>query len=134
MEESHAKPWTRSCLKDWPSVSRGYTCMGSPAAVKPESSSSNCLQVREFCSFNRWRFQQKTERLLMSITRARDKSRTELVKTCIFLFCIFLLVLSIFIRGVGRKALLVTPGLPSRYHISLAVLLISLSVKRSLPG
>jgi len=46
----------------------------------------------------------------------------------------FLLVLSIFIRGVGRKALLIAPGFPYRYHISLAVLLISLSVKRSLPG
>lgn len=33
--------------------SRGYTCRGSPAAVKPESSSSACLQVRESRDFSR---------------------------------------------------------------------------------
>ena len=32
---------------------RGYICRGSPAAVKPESSSSACLQVRESRDFSR---------------------------------------------------------------------------------
>ena len=40
---------------------RGYICRGSPAAVKPESSSSACLQVRESCGFNRGRFQWKEQ-------------------------------------------------------------------------
>ena len=40
---------------------RGYICRGSPAAVKPESSSSTCLQVRESCGFNRGRFQKSVK-------------------------------------------------------------------------
>lgn len=52
---------------------RGYICRGSPAAVKPESSSSTCLQVRESCGFNRGRFQCCFKNLLAEIAEVKPK-------------------------------------------------------------
>ena len=52
---------------------RGYICRGSPAAVKPESSSSTCLQVRKSCGFNRGRFQCCFKNLLAEIAEVKPK-------------------------------------------------------------
>lgn len=61
---------------------RGYICRGSPAAVKPESSSSTCLQVRESCGFNRGRFQGISHAVLTVLADGRLKCDfTEHAKT-----------------------------------------------------
>ena len=61
---------------------RGYICRGSPAAVKPESSSSACLQVRESRGFNRGRFQGISHAVLTVLADGRLKCDfTEHVKT-----------------------------------------------------
>ena len=61
---------------------RGYTCRGSTAAVKPESSSSACLQVRESRGFNRGRFQGISHAVLTVLADRRLKCDfTEHAKT-----------------------------------------------------
>lgn len=60
---------------------RGYICRGSPAAVKPESSSSTCLQVRESCGFNRGRFQIKSEMFGGDVTKLSLKEANKFVKS-----------------------------------------------------